>query len=213
VLAEETGHVVFENFVIAENYHAGIEFYLANFTREPPLLNNSAVIGVSASNAHSNTTNYTSGMSAAITGRSGVTSFNDVRFYNFPAGSVLLQTCRLCDDPLKYTNLGTEVTLQKLTFSNVSGQLLFMIGLKRDVIYDLDGSLSQLFDNATRSAATIVHGWPHIAASNPSLCPPAAAPSRWDNAVMCAPSVSVRRVFFTNLMEPQLFSAQNIQAV
>lgn len=33
VLAEETGNVVFDNFIIAENYHAGVEFYVANFTK------------------------------------------------------------------------------------------------------------------------------------------------------------------------------------
>jgi len=33
VLAEQTGNVIFDNFVIAENYHSGAEFYLANFTK------------------------------------------------------------------------------------------------------------------------------------------------------------------------------------
>lgn len=81
--------------------------YIANYTKEPPVFRNSAIIGVSSSNAHSNVTNYTSGMSAAITGRTGTYSLLNVRIYNFPQGSVLLQTCRFCDNLLKYTNLGT----------------------------------------------------------------------------------------------------------
>ncbi len=36
VLAEQTGNVIFDNFTIAENYRAGVEFYVANFTKEMP---------------------------------------------------------------------------------------------------------------------------------------------------------------------------------
>lgn len=71
------------------------------------MVNNSAIIGKSTGNALSNTTNYTNGMSAIITGRSGMYNLTNLRFYNYPAGSILLQTCRFCDEPLTYTNLGT----------------------------------------------------------------------------------------------------------
>lgn len=84
-----------------------------------------------------------------------------------------------------------------------------MIGLKRDVIYDLDGSLSQTFDGTTRSSATIVHGFPHIASTNHALCP--VAPSGWDDAVMCDSSVTIRRVIFTNLDDHQKFAAQTMK--
>lgn len=46
-------------------------------------------------------------MSALITPRTGVTSFTNIRIYGFPRGSIVFQTCRLCDDVLKYTNGGT----------------------------------------------------------------------------------------------------------
>jgi hypothetical protein len=46
-------------------------------------------------------------MSGAITGKTGVYNISDVRFYNYPTGSVLFRTCRFGDDKLKYTNLGT----------------------------------------------------------------------------------------------------------
>lgn len=142
VLAEQTGDVVFQNFTVGENYRSGFEFHLANFTRKPPLVIDSAVIGKSQTNAAVVGTNYTLGMSGIMTPKTGVTNFTNIRFYNFPAGSILIQTCVLCDDPLKYTNLGTEIILKQLTLTNVVGKLLFMIGLKRDVIYDTDGSLS-----------------------------------------------------------------------
>jgi hypothetical protein len=213
VLSEETGNVIFDNFIIAENYHAGVEFYIANMTKEPPALINSVIIGMSTTNAHPNTSNYTNGMSAAITGRTGTYKLSNIKFHNFPAGSVLFQTCRFCDNLLKYTNLGTEVELDRLTFTNVSGKYLFMIGLKRDIVRDLDGSLSQAFDGLTRASGTVVHGFPHIAAYNNADCPPPSTGTDWDTSVMCGPSLTLRRVFIANLIDKQLFNAQLMKVV
>ena len=84
--------------------------------------------------------------------------------------------------------------------------------LKRDVIYDTDGSFSQLFDGTSRPSATIVHGWPHITVFNNNTCPPATNPSNWDGSVMCDSTVTVRRVIFTNMQEHQLFNAQDMKA-
>lgn len=33
VLAEQVGNVIFDNFTVAQNYHSGFEFFLANFTK------------------------------------------------------------------------------------------------------------------------------------------------------------------------------------
>lgn len=201
VLSEETGNVIFDDFVIAENFHAGVEFYIANMTKEPPTIKNSVIVGMSQSNAHSDTTNYTKGMSGAITGRTGTYKLSNIEFHNYPAGSVLFQTCRFCDDLLKYTNKGTEVEMDQITLTNVSGKHLFMIGLKRDIVRDLDGSLSQAFDGQTRASGTIVHGFPHIAAYNNADCPPASTTTDWDDAVMCGPSLKLRRAWITNLID------------
>lgn len=213
VLSEETGNVVFDRFIIAESFHAGVEFYIANMTKEAPGLTNSVIIGMSVNNAHSDTTNYTNGMAAAITGRTGTYKLSNIKVYNFPAGSIFLQTCRFCDNLLKYTNLGTEVLLNQLTFSNFSGKYLFMIGLKRDIVRDLDGSLSQAFDGQTRASGTVVHGFPHIAAYNNADCPPASTTTDWDDAVMCAPALKLRRAWITNLIDKQLFNAQLMKVV
>jgi hypothetical protein len=213
VLAEQTGNVVFQNFTVGENYRSGFEFYLANFTRQPPSVVDCAVIGKSLSNAASNGTNYTLGMSGLRTPRSGVTSFTNIRFYGFHEGSILFQTCVLCDDPLKYTNLGTEILMKQITLGDVTGSYLNMIGLKRDVIYDLDGSLSYAFDQrSNRTSATIVHGFEHIAVYNPTTCPGASSSTDWDGAVMCDQTVSLRRVGFTNLQKHQNFQQQHLKA-
>lgn len=174
---------------------------------------NSAIIGMSISNKAVVTTNYTNGMSAVITPRSGVTKFSNIRFYRYPVGSVLFRTCRLCDDPLKYTNVGTEVIVEKLTFSEVSGNYLFMIGLKRDVIYDLDASFSSSFGSGTRTSATIVSNFSHIASYNVNKCPQALNAADWDYAVMCDQTITIRRVFFTNLQDTQIFNAQFMKSV
>ena len=211
VLAEDLGHVVFDRFVVAENYHGGIEMYLANFTREAPTIVNSAIIGMSKTNAHSDPSNYTKGMAAAITGRSGSYNISNLRVHSFPAGSVALKTCRFCDDPLKYTNLGTEVYVKSVTFSNFSGKYLTMLGMKKDVIFDTDGSLSQPFDSTSRVSGTIIHGFNHIKNFHQSTCPEATDPTLWDSAVMCGPTEIVRRVVFTNIINKGLFHTQNMK--
>jgi len=102
--------------------------------------------------------------------------------------------------------------MEQLTFTNVTGKMLFFIGiLKRDVIYDLDGSLSQKFDGTSRASATIVHGFPHIAATNQADCPPPTTAANWDGAVMCGPSITIRRVMFGSLQNTQLFNNQYIK--
>lgn len=83
-----------------------------------------------------------------------------------------------------------------------------MIKMKRDVIYDLDGSLAPLFDGVNRTSATIVYGFPHIAQYNQNTCPQATNASAWDNAVMCGPTVTIRRVLFGNIINHQLFVSQ-----
>jgi len=150
-------------------------------------------------------------MSAVITGRTGIFNFSSIRIYNYPNGSILIQTGRLCDNAIFYTNLGTDIFLNKWTLSQVNGSYLYMIGLKRDVIYDTDGSLSMAFDNTTRSSATIVQGYSHISQFN--QCPAPTAPTSWDNAVMCNSNFTLRRVIFTNLYELKLFHDQGIKVM
>lgn len=80
--------------------------------------------------------------------------------------------------------------------------------MKRDVIYDLDGSFVSKFDNKSRASATIVWGFPHIANSNQGDCPSATYPAAWDNAVMCGANITIRRVLFSNIINHQLFVSQ-----
>lgn len=80
-----------------------------------------------------------------------------------------------------------------------------MIGVKKDVIYDTDGSLSSAFDGMTRTRGTIVSNYPHIAQYNQNKCPSSPNAAKWDNAIMCNQDITIRRIYFTNLLELKNF--------
>lgn len=186
---------------------------MANFTRDMPSVNNSIIIGQSQTNMANSTVNYTNGMAGAITPRSGQSNITNTRFYNYPAGSVMFKTCAFCDDSELFTNLGTELFIKNVTFTNVNGNYLFMIGMKRDVIYDLDASLAASFDGNTigRTSATIVSNWPHIASYQQSRCVNSTSPAKWDNAIICDQTVTIRRIFITNALNLNDFNNQFIK--
>lgn len=89
-----------------------------------------------------------------------------------------------------------------------------MIGVKKDVIYDTDGSFSQVFDGSTaRTSGTIVRNYPHIAQYNQNKCPPATDSSLWDNTIMCNQDIKIRRIFFTNLLDKNNFLLQDMKII
>ena len=211
VLAEQVGNVVFTNFVIAESIRSGVEFYVADVAKEAPLFTNSTIIGVSNSNAASNLSIYNN-MSAVITGRYGMYNITNVNIYNFPNNTLLLQTCPYCDIASLYVNLGTEVFVSALTLTNVTGKMLRMVGgMKRDVIYDTDASLSASFDNKSRTSGTIVQGFNHISQYAKTNCVAPSNNALWDGSIMCDQNVTVRRVGFTNLVNDVMFKNQGMK--
>ena len=75
-----------------------------------------------------------------------------------------------------------------------------MLGLKKDVFYDLDGSATKgVFDTTARTSATISFGWPHLL-QDPA-CKNATDSTLWDKACVCDQTVTVRQVMFTNLIK------------
>ena len=108
---------------------------------------------------------------------------SDIRFHNFPSTTTIMQTCSKCDDNLLYTNSAQEYFIDTITFTNVTGKYLFMNGQRRDIIYVTDDSLSTPFDGGSRTSATIVWNYPHLAEE--TNCLGATTPSEWDNALLC----------------------------
>ena len=66
-----------------------------------------------------------------ITPRLGNIKIDNIRFYNYPAGTYTLTTCSNCSDVQLFTNTAQEIHISKITFSNVLGYKLYMDGLKR----------------------------------------------------------------------------------
>ncbi len=72
--------------------------------------------------------------------------------------------------------------------------------VKRDVFYDVDGTLTKTyFDGRPRGSATMTNGWPHLL-QDPE-CLSATNASLWDSAAVCNGTSTVRQVMFTNLIK------------
>jgi hypothetical protein len=87
----------------------------------------------------------------------------NVRFYNFAPFMNVFQTCAKCDQPLLYTNVAHEYLVSGVSYTNISSSYLKFNGMKRNIIYDLDATFSAPFNGGTRTSATIVYNFPHIA--------------------------------------------------
>jgi hypothetical protein len=85
-----------------------------------------------------------------------------------------------------------------------------MLGLKRDVLYDLDASLSSSFGNANgvRTSAAIINNFNHISNYNQLSCRTPTDLTKWGGTIMCDQSVTIRRIYFTNLLNLYTFNAQ-----
>ncbi len=73
------------------------------------------------------------------------------------------QACSKCDNLLLYTNFGATYFASKISYNNIQGAIYNMLGLKREVFYDLDGTLTNnVFDSSSRTSAALTYGWPHL---------------------------------------------------
>lgn len=101
-----------------------------------------------------------------------------------------------------YTNFGATYFASQISYNNVNGDFYNMLGLKREVFYDMDGTLTNgVFDSNTRTSAALTYGWPHLLQD--TACLQADVPTSWDTGAVCGESVTVRSVMFTNLQNQQ----------
>lgn len=190
---------MFENFTIAESKMAGMEFYKANFTKEHTKARNIAIIGRSTANPPAADTEL-DGSKGVILPRTGEVDFEDIRFYEFTSGMTVWQSCSKCDNLLLYTNFGATYWAEKISYTNINGNFYHMLGLKKEVFYDKDGTLTNgVFDSTTRTSATLTFGWPHLLQD--IACVKGTTPTQWDNGAVCDQTVTLRQVMFTNLMK------------
>jgi hypothetical protein len=143
--------------------------------------------------------------------RTGEVIIENVRFYKFTTDMTVWQTCSKCDNILLYTNFGAAAFVSKIKYSDINGKFFNMLGLKREVFYDMDGTATNgVFDANTRTSATVAFGWPHL--MQDPACKPAGDLTLWDNACTCDPTVTVRQVMFTNLAKKDEFKSISIKA-
>ena len=100
LLAESTGNVLFSNFTLAENRHAGMEFFQTDLTNHNVVAEDMAIIGQTSNNAES-----VSGAKGVIMPRSSKWYLNNIRFYNFPSGTLAMETCSGCNSPSAFLSL------------------------------------------------------------------------------------------------------------
>ena len=86
----------------------------------------------------------------------------------------------------------------------MASKYLDLNGLKREIIYDLDGTFSSGFDSSSRSSATIMANHPHIGQETACLTP--TSTSDWDDTLACDETITIRKVMFTNIHEPGIFT-------
>jgi hypothetical protein len=75
---------------------------------------------------------------------------------------------------------------------------MFWTGPRRDIYYDLDGSLSGTnFDGTSRTSTTLMPYYPHN--DIPGQCINSTTnPDKWDTSLLCGNTSIVRSVFLTN---------------
>jgi len=156
---------------------------------------------------HNNPSDVT-GSKGIITPGLGNFRINNIRFYNYPANTHSIETCNNCNSPVSYTN---EIFISNISFTNISGNKLFMNGAKREIIYDLDGTFTTTaFDGNQRVSAAVVNNYPHLASN--TACLPTTNTQQWDTTIACDSSVKVASVTFNGLTPSYIFYGINLKA-
>ena len=94
---------------------------------------------------------------------------------------------------MSFSNTGQEIYISNISYTNISGMKLYMAGVKREVLYDLDGSFTTTdFDGSQRSSAAVTYNYKHLA-SDPACRPPTDS-TLWDNTLACDENVKVALV-------------------
>lgn len=151
------------------------------------------------------------GSKGIITPRLGNIRIDNIRFYNYPVKTHTIETCSHCDNPDLFTNTAQEIYISNITFNNVNGYKLFMNGLKREILYDLDGSFTtNQFDGNQRQSAAITYNYNHL--KTEPACLPTSDITSWDNTVACDSSVKLVRVTFDHVTPDSIFSMAGLKA-
>lgn len=139
-LVENSGNCVFDNFTIAESVISSATFHTSNMTKEKTTLSNSVLIGMSTQVHDNNSSKYNG--KGIISPRAGDLVLSHVNFYSFGERQTILSTCTDCGNLLLLDTVGQYIFTDNLKFTNILGHYLTMQGIKREIIYDKDGTFA-----------------------------------------------------------------------
>ena len=155
-MAERTGNVIFENFIISDSKVTGFSSLKTNYTIQNTVLKNSVIIGrtesVNVSDVWGATAMYT-----PITERGLL--IDTVTFVNFELGMTIISNCnQQCNPSWNFNKGGNFVIFKKISFINCDEiRVIKWNYQRRDYIIDLDGSLS-----GTNNESYITPYYPHF---------------------------------------------------
>ena len=75
------------------------------------------------------------------------------------------------------------------------------------MLYDLDGSLAQAYNNVSMTGSTMIYKYfNHIIKKYPNACYTNGSSSSWDSFAICDDSITLRRIYITNPKNSSIYS-------
>ncbi|KAM3144741.1 hypothetical protein pb186bvf_003050 [Paramecium bursaria] len=187
ILAEKVGQVTFDDIMIADSGVTGFQSHLTNFTQLGATLQNALIVGQSG-NADLSVT----GFRALIVPRTNGFTAKNIAAYNFPANSVILQSCSQCEFKDIAVVGGKNTNFSNIAIHNSNdANLIEWNNFQREIFWDLDGSITQI-----TGGAYIIPNKVHLTGI-PECTPQLNA--KYDNSLVCPINqVQVRDVLFNN---------------
>jgi hypothetical protein len=192
-IAEKVGDVRWENFKVADNLVAGLEYSITGLTMDGTAqINGALVIGYS-NNAEIVTNNTFS--HGIITPRKEFFQVNNVKFFNFDvAGKAAIGSCSHCFHPASTDSGARTVTFSGIKFDPATVPIKIRYQYPfRDIFYDLDGSLTGLGPK-TWATPYFLHNHQPECIVNMTVY----------DGILCNSNVQVRRVVFQQY-SPSIF--------
>jgi hypothetical protein len=165
---------------------------------------NNVIIGQTLSNGLPDAS--LSGTFGIITPRTDGFKVSGVRFYNFPTTMTVFQSCSVCNNGDLVVTSGKASFFEGISYTNVLGKYIQWNGPRRNIFYDIDGSLSSsIFSGSTvRPNSTILPYYLHNDISG--KCFNATNQTMWDTSLICDNTSVVRTVMITNAMPSSNFA-------
>ena len=122
---------------------------------------------------------------------------SNIKFHNFYGSMTCFETCSGCNSPSAFTNTGQNYLAEAISYNNINSKRLRMTGVKREMIYDLDGTFSEGMDGVNRTSARIIYFSKHLG-GEPG-CSRTTNMFTWDNTLVCDDSAPLRKITFSGL--------------